>query len=525
MTMSAWPFLITCNRDLDYMTVVAPDFVCEAGAGHEFGRYAGGEPTPAGHAYRREVRDERAGALSLFYRVVEATSDMVGEPGGRLLTDTFGRRVLLIEGLVLRQPHAEPALTAAHLERAHEAVAPSFREFWGRVSWMPRGSDPLSLEGAGREAADALTLISREPVGGRERDAREREGRGREGRAARAAWEADFLDPPSHEGAAVTALAFSRDGRVLASRRLGGPLRLWDAGGGGLVENLKLRAFEADVNCPFGFSPSTSARVFMGINVPMPGKQSPYAVVLWDRDVVASDDSPNCFAIMWAPAPIRLLCLPAGGRSVVFVDEDDTACDLVPVRTSFLDSLIAPPLHVYEPRSATRLGYRAESLAVSPDGRHRVTGDDHGVVRLYRGGFDERVFAERAHGSQVTAAAFLPGGRHFATAGRDCEIVLWDVKSRAAVRRLDEHRQAVKWLLFSEDRDTMVSGDVGGEIKVWDCRKKLSLKETFKADGFSLTALALSPDGRRIASATDRNRIQLWRRSHTRRGWDDEDDE
>ncbi|HEX8188984.1 MAG TPA: hypothetical protein VF586_11570, partial [Pyrinomonadaceae bacterium] len=99
MTTRAWPFLITCNPDIDYGTVVAPDFVCEAGAGDDFGGFAGGGETPGGQAYHREAHDERTGPLTLFYRVVEATSDMIGEGGGRVLMDRHSRRVLLIEGL------------------------------------------------------------------------------------------------------------------------------------------------------------------------------------------------------------------------------------------------------------------------------------------------------------------------------------------------------------------------------------------------------------------------------------------
>ncbi|HEX8187581.1 MAG TPA: hypothetical protein VF586_04470, partial [Pyrinomonadaceae bacterium] len=385
-------------------------------------------------------------------------------------------------------------------------------EFWGRMSWIPRASEPLSLEADGRDTADALTLISREPVGS---SARARHG-------ARSGWEADHLDPSSHAGSPVASLAFSWDGGVLASRRLGGPLLVWDARRGELLDGLKLGPFESDVHCPFAFSPSTPARLVVGVNAPLPGREHPYAVVLWDRDVVASEDSPNVFAIRWTPAPIRLLCLPARGSAVLFVDEEDTACDLV--RGSFFGALVNRSQPAYECGSVTRLGYRAEALGVSPDGRYRATGDDRGVVRLYREGFGERVFAERAHGSQVTAVAFA-GARYFATAGRDREVVLWDVKNRGVLKRLDEHRQAVRWVLFSEDRDTMVSADVSGEIKVWDCGRRLALRETIQADGFSLTALAMSPDGRLIASATDRNRIQLWRRARSRRRRDDEDDE
>ena len=45
MSIEAWPFLVSRNRYLDYRTVVAPKFICEAGISNLLARVADGDLT------------------------------------------------------------------------------------------------------------------------------------------------------------------------------------------------------------------------------------------------------------------------------------------------------------------------------------------------------------------------------------------------------------------------------------------------------------------------------------------------
>jgi WD40 repeat protein len=67
-------------------------------------------------------------------------------------------------------------------------------------------------------------------------------------------------------------------------------------------------------------------------------------------------------------------------------------------------------------------------------------------------------------------------------------------------------------LVFSADRRTLISGSADGTVYVLEVlTKKERLR--FRADDFWMSCLAVSPDGRTLATtgaAWHRNRIRLW---------------
>ncbi|MCS6861987.1 MAG: hypothetical protein NZT92_16900, partial [Abditibacteriales bacterium] len=59
-----------------------------------------------------------------------------------------------------------------------------------------------------------------------------------------------------------------------------------------------------------------------------------------------------------------------------------------------------------------------------------------------------------------------PAGRRPARAGRE-EIVLWDLATGRAVRRMEGHTGGVSSVAFSPDGQHLASGSWDGTIRIW----------------------------------------------------------
>ncbi len=71
------------------------------------------------------------------------------------------------------------------------------------------------------------------------------------------------------------------------------------------------------------------------------------------------------------------------------------------------------------------------------------------------------------HTGRINALAVLPGSQMIVSAGRDRHLNLWDLRSGDLVTQLIGHFRQVFTIAASEDGKTIVSGGLGGDIRVW----------------------------------------------------------
>jgi WD40 repeat protein len=135
--------------------------------------------------------------------------------------------------------------------------------------------------------------------------------------------------------------------------------------------------------------------------------------------------------------------------------------------------------------------------AFSRDSRLLATCGRDRVVRLWEvGNGGCRVL--RGHTDEVFAVAFHPDGKRLASAGRDRAIWLWDLARGEEVARLQGHTSYVWSLAFSPDGSTLVSGSGDFTVRLWDTAP---LKTRYQA---RREAEALRPEAERLLE-------QLWR--------------
>jgi WD40 repeat protein/DNA-binding SARP family transcriptional activator len=247
-----------------------------------------------------------------------------------------------------------------------------------------------------------------------------------------------------HE-AAVLRLAFTPDGRKLASSDESGGVIVWDVADGEISEELTART-------PCSTGPSSACDGVYGLAV------SPDGRTLYS----GADDGQ---AIIWDLSGDRRLI-----RSF-------------PVEPGF-GNFDTP-----------------RGLVVSPDGETLALTHKDGTVDL----IDTQTLHRRASLDALTgfaaAVAFSPDGRLLAVAGEDGRVTLWDAGTLAPAGELRGLRADSQALAFSPDGKLLASAENMGErprLRVWNVRRRATAfgSETPAA------SLAFSPDGRLIAAAT-----------------------
>ncbi len=117
----------------------------------------------------------------------------------------------------------------------------------------------------------------------------------------------------------------------------------------------------------------------------------------------------------------------------------------------------------------------------------------------------------RGHrGAAITQAAFSADGRAFVTAGQDERIVIWDRAAISPRTAVDFRGHLSPPALALGPGGETLAAVLGNRVTLWDLRNGRPEKPTLGFPlGGSPLVLAFTPDGKRIASASDKGQVQL----------------
>ena len=158
-------------------------------------------------------------------------------------------------------------------------------------------------------------------------------------------------------------------------------------------------------------------------------------------------------------------------------------------------------------------------LAFSPDSRQVLLGGFDGNAHLwniYPNAPLLTALVLQTHGSNLTAVAFSPDGKSFATAGsnaltnaqvdRSNAILVWDIATVSQTSVLSGHTAQVNDIAFSADGTRLAS--VGGDgLRMWDVAGRTQLFAV--GGGSSMLALDYRFDGAVIAVAGQNGSVTL----------------
>jgi WD40 repeat protein len=303
---------------------------------------------------------------------------------------------------------------------------------------------------------------------------------------------------------AVYSIAYSRDGKMLASGHWGGEIDVWDASPAGLTKskNSPLKGHTAGV-MSLAFSPD--------------GKT--LASGSWDKTVKLWDlASGEAHTLEGHDGPVSSVAFSPDGKTLASGSWDKTVklwdVERRAVKTSLTD-------HTEQ----------VLCVAFSRDGKTLASGGEDLTIRLWKGDTGAGIKSLPVKTS-VRALAFGADGKvlasnGFATNGSRNGILLWDITQSEPRATLNGHDDIVTSLAFSLNGKVLISGSPDGTVKIWDglwgsrpgdgttSQAPATLGFTTSATSLAsknaaVRSVAFSPDGKRCAAGGDIKDPKQW---------------
>jgi WD40 repeat protein/serine/threonine protein kinase len=148
-------------------------------------------------------------------------------------------------------------------------------------------------------------------------------------------------------------------------------------------------------------------------------------------------------------------------------------------------------------------------VAFSRDGRRLATASGDQTARVWDAATGQELVTLNGHTDAVLAVTFRGDGRRLATASRDHTARVWDAVTGQALLILEGHTGPVSGVGYSPDGHRLATASWDKTARVWDAVTGQELL-TLKGHIDSVYGVAFSRDGRRLATASQDQTARVW---------------
>ncbi|KAF4616714.1 hypothetical protein D9613_008834 [Agrocybe pediades] len=153
------------------------------------------------------------------------------------------------------------------------------------------------------------------------------------------------------------------------------------------------------------------------------------------------------------------------------------------------------------------------SVAFSPDSQNIVSGSYDKTVRIWDACTHEQVGDPlEGHTDWVRSVAYSPDGKQIASGSWDHTICIWDAERKVQVGEpLQGHSNTVVSVCFSpKDGKLLASASSDCTIRIWNVVTGVQIGEALSGLDSTVRSVVFLPDGNQLASASHDQIIRIW---------------